>query len=107
MLLSQERVLTLLYDKTFPPRPATAKISGLRNSLSQGQNQTGICENEDLRQFKYYGSAGDGKVVENIDEEDVELLEKDIEEVMIRAHKDKLTQQEPDIINISGHNKKV
>lgn len=23
VLLSQERVLTLLYDKTFPPRPAT------------------------------------------------------------------------------------
>jgi hypothetical protein len=28
VLLSQERVLTLLYDKTFPPRPATAKMPG-------------------------------------------------------------------------------
>ena len=24
VLLSQERVLTLLYDKTFPPRPSTS-----------------------------------------------------------------------------------
>lgn len=38
VLLSQERVLTLLYDKTFPPRPATAKVS-LKNALSgQGLN---------------------------------------------------------------------
>lgn len=33
VLLSQERVLTLLYDKTFPPRPATAKVT-LKNAFS-------------------------------------------------------------------------
>ena len=33
VLLSQERVLTLLYDKTFPPRPATT---------SQNTNATGL-----------------------------------------------------------------
>ena len=31
VLLSQERVLTLLYDKTFPPRPnSSAPIMGMR-----------------------------------------------------------------------------
>ena len=33
VLLSQERVLTLLYDKTFPPKPSTANI-GLKGAFT-------------------------------------------------------------------------
>ncbi len=34
VLHSQERVLTLLYDKTFPPRPTTATIGALSRGIS-------------------------------------------------------------------------
>jgi len=33
VLLSQERVLTLLYDKTFPPRPNSTAVGGARGLL--------------------------------------------------------------------------
>lgn len=38
VLLSQERVLTLLYDKTFPPRPQSQKAGngGARGLLGTG-----------------------------------------------------------------------
>ena len=35
-----------------------------------------------MRQFNYYGQIPEGGGIENIDEEDVEQLEKEIEEVM-------------------------
>ena len=63
VLLSQERVLTLLYDKTFPPRPATASNTiGINKSmgrlLSAGGGGTGSAADfgdDMLRQFNYYG----------------------------------------------------
>ena len=65
VLMSQERVLTLLYDKTFPPRPSTsnAVVSGARGLLgtsvkSQHHSKSvkgGLSENEQMRQFNYYG----------------------------------------------------
>lgn len=64
--------MTLLYDKTFPPRPATAKI-GLKNAF--GNNNEG---NDTMRQFNYYGNVGENE----LDEEDVEKLEKEIDEVL-------------------------
>lgn len=52
VLLSQERVLTLLYDKTFPPRPSTAKV-GVKNVLSMKGQQ--VFSDDNMRQFNYYG----------------------------------------------------
>ena len=72
VLLSQERVLTLLYDKTFPPRPATAKV-GLRNAFSQGKDDA-------VRDFNYYGQLN--QEVDDIEDADVDKLEKEIEEVL-------------------------
>lgn len=34
VLMSQERVLTLLYDKTFPPRPASQSV-GIGQNMSR------------------------------------------------------------------------
>jgi len=89
VLLSQERVLTLLYDKTFPPRPQSQKAGngGARGLLGTGsqpiktkhaksmkgfQNQT---EAETIRQFNYYGQTR----LENLDEHDIEGLEREID----------------------------
>jgi hypothetical protein len=61
VLLSQERVLTLLYDKTFPPNPsnknkglaatigAAMKPSGSTYGMGQGGNS--------MLQFNYHGQA--------------------------------------------------
>ncbi len=75
--MSQERVLTLLYDKTFPPRPATAK-------MGKGMfGKTAIPgENDSMREFNYYGqSAPEGGAADdpdNMNAEEVERLEKEI-----------------------------
>lgn len=68
VLLSQERVLTLLYDKTFPPRPSqSVSVGGARGLLGTTNMKTrhskslkgfagqGMMDNESLRQFNYYG----------------------------------------------------
>jgi len=58
VLMSQERVLTLLYDKTFPPRPNTSNnVGGARGLLgtsmkSQQHSKSmkgGLSENEQMR----------------------------------------------------------
>jgi len=62
-------VLTLLYDKTFPPKPASASSNIIRGLSAHGQR--------DARQFNYHAQPGaEG------DEEDVEKLQREIEEVM-------------------------
>jgi hypothetical protein len=71
VLLSQERVLTLLYDKTFPPRQsksvAVGGARGLLGTTNMKQSRhskslkgfkngaQGMMDNESLRQFNYYG----------------------------------------------------
>lgn len=66
VLLSQERVLTLLYDKSFPPRPSSQSVAvgGARGLLGTSQKSRhsksvkglGVNgDNESMRQFNYYG----------------------------------------------------
>ena len=63
--------MTLLYDKTFPPRPSTAKLS-LKNAFPRGDDTT--------HNFTYYGQVQ--QEVDDIEDADVEKLEKEIEEVL-------------------------
>lgn len=89
VLLSQERVLTLLYDKTFPPRPQSQKAGngGARGLLGTGsqpikkghsKSMKGFKKNseaETIRQFNYYGQTR----LQNLDEHDIEGLEREID----------------------------
>lgn len=82
VLMSQERVLTLLYDKTFPPRsqsvgftgqlgtqfnqPAPGhSVNGAAGGRSRAKSTSGRIGGVDsMRQFNYFGSnpAGAGNV---------------------------------------------
>jgi hypothetical protein len=79
-------VLTLLYDKTFPPRPATASNTiGINKSmgrlLSAGGGGTGSAAefgDDMLRQFNYYGQVNSGigqPNIEDFTEQDIAKLE--------------------------------
>lgn len=87
VLLSQERVLTLLYDKTFPPRPATtSNVPGVNNRLfsAGGNNNAGTGADDDmLRQFNYYGGGGGGAPnLEDFTEADILKLEQEVEDLL-------------------------
>ena len=98
VLLSQERVLTLLYDKTFPPRSQSVGFTGqlgggtqfntastgnggslLRNArASQSAHKLGGLSNVDsMRRFNYLAVSHERGV-----EDDVEQLEREIENVL-------------------------
>ena len=63
-------MLTLLYDKTFPPRPATsAQTIGINKSLGRL-----LSADEDMRQFNYYGGGG-APNIEDFTEADIAKLE--------------------------------
>jgi len=101
VLISQERVLTLLYDKTFPPRPAAMSSN---NTGAQGGNTIGINKSlrllsaggsmgdlDDMRQFNYYGQipnqtggglGGPYNDPNEINEEDILKLEREIEDLL-------------------------
>lgn len=69
-----------MYDKTFPPRPATAKV-GLKNAFGGRAGTAGSNIMEDnMRNFNYYGQINPD--LDGVEEEDVEKLEKEIEEVL-------------------------
>lgn len=74
MLLSQERVLTLLYDKTFPPRPQS-------QVNKPGFQPLGMNSAESMRQFNYFNRT-QMEAESAYDENDVQLLEKEIEQVI-------------------------
>ncbi len=88
--------MTLLYDKTFPPRSQQEgniikQLQGLNLRESQMGSQTMLKPTESLHQFNYYGqmnmtSSGAPMRLypEVVPEDDLELLEKEIEDV-IRA----------------------
>lgn len=87
VLFSQERVLTLLYDKTFPPRPSSQSLAvgGARGLLGTTNKPTTAgkstkagmsqADKETMRQFNYYGQTN----LENLDEHDVVGLEREID----------------------------
>lgn len=87
VLMSQDRVLTLLYDKTFPKRPATANNGnntiGINKMRSMGRfvntHGTGSGE-EDFRQFNYYGQNAPN--IEDFTEDDIAKLEKEVEDLL-------------------------
>ena len=96
VLLSQERVLTLLYDKTFPPRSQsvgfmgqivtnfnTTMTNGMRNTRgTQSAHKLGGLTNVDsMRQFNYLGG-GQQAAGSLADEDNVEQLEREIENVL-------------------------
>ena len=93
VLMSQERVLTLLYDKTFPPHQqqqpgVTTQLGGglqatpgsLKNRPgTQSSKLLGLSKVGSIRQFNY--QVGQEVVV---DDEDEQQLEKEIEEALKR-----------------------
>ena len=90
VLLSQERVLTLLYDKTFPPRPSSQglAVGGARGLLgtsmkggqthSKSMKSMNAGDKEQMRQFNYYGQTR----LENLDEHDIVGLEREIDYII-------------------------
>mmetsp|Transcript_42254 Transcript_42254/g.64771 ORF Transcript_42254/g.64771 Transcript_42254/m.64771 type:complete len:101 (+) Transcript_42254:1767-2069(+) len=93
--MSQERVLTLLYDKTFPPRPSSQVIAvgGARGLLgttqktkhsksAKGLSSMSGADRESMRQFNYYGKTR----LENLDEHDVVGLEREIDFIIRNSH---------------------
>ena len=92
VLLSQERVLTLLYDKTFPPRPQS-------QVNKPGYQPLGVNGTESMRQFNYFNRA-QMEAESAYDENDVQLLEREIEHV-IRCGTAQHQQRDPNIINVN------
>ena len=92
--MSQERVLTLLYDKTFPPRSQSVGFTGqlgtnfgntgMSRAGTQSANKIGLKQVDSMHQFNYFGSTPGGNMAVNAFDEDVELLEREIETVMMR-----------------------
>jgi len=92
--MSQERVLTLLYDKTFPPRSQQEgniikQLQGLNLRESQMGSQTMLKPAESLHQFNYYGQMNmttSGAPMrfypEVVPEDDLERLENEIEDII-------------------------
>lgn len=86
--MSQDRVLTLLYDKTFPKRPATANNGnntiGINKMRSMGRFMSGGGSaggnEDDFRQFNYYGQGAPN--IEDFTEDDIAKLEKEVEELL-------------------------
>ena len=114
--MSQERVLTLLYDKTFPPRSQSVGFTGqlgtqfntvgARNrAATQSAQKIGMSTVDSMRQFNYFGN---NPAMPNNMDEDVELLEREIESVMMRkgstaigGKRDRLDQN---IVNMTTSN---
>ena len=65
-----------MYDKTFPPRPATAKVT-FKNGNFNTNNISGV-DHSDARQFNYYANLG----ADENQEEDVRKLEEEINHIL-------------------------
>ena len=82
--MSQERVLTLLYDKTFPPRQQSQTIigGGARGLMgtTQGHSKSakGLGQRDSIKQFTYNGISN----LDQFDEHDVQGLEREIEFIL-------------------------
>ena len=74
--MSQERVLTLLYDKTFPPR--SSQPSSILKQMNFSDSRPVLKPSESIHTFNYLNAAGVGKY-NQIPEDDLENLEKEIE----------------------------
>lgn len=79
VLMSQERVLTLLYDKTFPPR--SVQPGNLLKQMNFSESRPVLKPSESIHTFNYFNAAGVGKY-NDIPEDDLENLEKEIEQVI-------------------------
>ena len=87
VLMSQERVLTLLYDKTFPPRSQSQSVGlqGVRDLVTsqkrrisksaKGLYPKSQLGKESMRTFNYYGQTR----LESLDENDVDGLKREID----------------------------
>ena len=85
--LPQERVLTLLYDKTFPPRSQSQSVGlqGVRDLVTsqkrrisksaKGLYPKSQLGKESMRTFNYYGQTR----LESLDENDVDGLKREID----------------------------
>lgn len=113
VLLSQERVLTLLYDKTFPPRPSSQSLAvgGARGLLASAVNKShksksvkGHHDQESMRQFNYYGKTR----LEDLDEHDVVGLEREIDFIIRNSMLNTMTRGQtanahnPNIVDINS-----
>lgn len=103
--MSQERVLNLLFDKTFPSRPAAAQQNPLGVNSSMGRLlSAGGNDGDDMRQFNYYGNVG-APNIEEFTEADVAKLEREVEELL----RNRVTSAGPDrgLVNIKGSDFRV
>ncbi len=57
--MSQERVLTLLYDKTFPPR--SVQPGNLLKQMNFSESRPVLKPSESIHTFNYFNAAGVGK----------------------------------------------
>lgn len=91
VLMSQERVLTLLYDKTFPPRSQSQAVGlqGVRDLASSQKRRVSksakglyaksqLGGKESMRTFNYYGQTR----LESLDENDVDGLKREIDYII-------------------------
>ena len=113
--MSQERVLTLLYDKTFPPKSQSTgalgvQLQGLRMPHSgSAATHIGLKSTESMHQFNYYGQinnasqAGTTAAYFNgiAPEDDLELLEKEIEQVMRCSTAQRGKRLDDNIVNMA------
>jgi ElaB/YqjD/DUF883 family membrane-anchored ribosome-binding protein len=81
VLMSQERVLTLLYDKTFPPR--SVQPNTLLKQMNFSESRHVLKPSESIHTFNYLNAAGK---FNEIPEDDLENLEKEIEQVIQSSH---------------------
>ena len=109
VLMSQERVLTLLYDKTFPPRSQSQAV-GIQGVGLQGVRDMATSQKrrisksakglyaksqigkESMRTFNYYGQTR----LESLDENDVDGLKREIDYII----KNQLLGSSPAPINM-------
>ena len=104
MLMSQERVLNLLFDKTFPSRPAAAQSNPLGVNSSMGRLLSAGGGDDDMRQFNYYGHIGGGGApnIEEFTETDILKLEREVEELLRNRITSAVGRPESGIVNIAG-----
>ena len=109
----------MLYDKTFPPRPATASANTIGINKSMGRlmsgaagGGTGSAEFDDMRQFNYYGQLGcaggaGAPNIEDFTEADTIKLEQEVEELLRNRVTSFADNGGPGIVNITKNNNAI
>ncbi len=99
VLMSQDRVLNLLFDKTFPSRPAA---SATQNPLGINSSSMGKL-NENANEFNYYGHINQGAPnIEDFTEADILKLEREVEDLLRNRGVAGGTLSDANLVNIQS-----